>query len=677
MARYGFGGDQWLDSNGKPLSGGKLYFYETGTDIAKTTYSNLAMTIANSWPVSLDTAGRQGDVFFSGAAKVVIKSAANVVIDEVDPVYPVQTTTTVVVGDETGITVETYADLLLIEGDVDNATCTMLGFTTPSDGGGGVFYWDSTSSATVNIGTVVKPTATVGAGRWLRIFEPGTVNVKWFGAFCNGVADDTTAVNAASAAVSTGGTVIFPYGEQDFTFTKPAYGVSWNFNGPEVTREQIGGTSSAVRFVKPRLYYLDGPHETDQLQAEHLRVIAKGSDAIGAQYADYALGITAEKENWTEEDGLPVAGELNCVTYFLRNGCETGDPVKTGGAAILANVGQTEGSGNIQLLEAVNQTFDKTTLVAERETRLQLLTIDEVTDLSYAINAISVTGSQNGVLRTQGTTAAPWGNIIENLKDSVLTYRVNDEGKISWRNSDGVQSSVEIEETSGDLVFKNDADEETARIKQTGIVPRYTTGTTETITGDDNGRLVSFANTSPITCELSATAPPGTCVHALQRDTGQVTFTPASGAILRNSRSSVATYGEWSLVTLGVSINAGGSSAVWYLAGDIDLDESIVPRYTTGTSETITAADHDKLVSLANGSPISCVLSAAAPAGTIVRALQRDAGQVTFSAASGATLRNRQSHTKTAGEWAIVTLQVSINSGGSAAVWYLSGDTAA
>lgn len=675
MSRYGFGADQWLDSNGKPLSGGKLYFYETGTDTAKTTYSNLAMTIPNSWPVSLDTAGRQGDVFFSGAAKVVIKSAANVVIDEVDPVYPVQTTTTVVVGDETGITVETYADLLLIEGDVDNATCTMLGFTTPSDGGGGVFYWDSTSSATVNIGTVVKPTATVGAGRWLRIFEPGTVNVKWFGAFCNGVADDTTAINAASAAVSTGGTVIFPYGEQDFTFTKPDYGVSWNFNGPEVTRAQIGGTSSAVRLVKPRLYYLDGPHTTDQLQAEHLRVVAKGSNQIGAQYGDYAQGITIEKEFWSETSGTPVAGEINAMTIFLRNGCVTGDPVKTGGAAILANIGNTEGSGDVQLIESVNSLFEKGTLATIQQTRLQVQQIDDVTGASYILNCVSEVGEQSGIFRIEGTTAAPWGQILQNFKDSVQTFRINDEGRVAWRNTDVIEASLQIEETTGDLVFQNATNEETLRVRQTGYTPRFTSGTSESITGDDHERLVSFANVSPITCELSNAAPPGTVVYALQRDPGTVTFVPESGATFRNYLASTGTTRQWSIVTLRVSGNGTGTSAIWYLTGD--TEQSAEPRLATGTSESIDVDDNYRVVSLANTSPITCELSATAPSGTEVRVLQRDSGRVTFTPAAGATLRNRQSHTKTAGQWGLVTLEVVGNGTGTSAIWYLSGDTAA
>lgn len=201
MARYGFGGDQWFDGN-RPLSGGKLWFYETGVAAAKTTYSDVAMTIENTNPVVLDADGRQGDIFFTGAAKVVIKSAANVVIDEVDPVYPVQITPSVVVSDNAGISVDSYASLLAIEGDENLSTCNMLGFTTPADGGGGLFYWSAASTATVNIGTIVKPTDTVGAGRWIRVYQGGPVDIRWFGAVGDGTTDNLTAITAASVFAS-------------------------------------------------------------------------------------------------------------------------------------------------------------------------------------------------------------------------------------------------------------------------------------------------------------------------------------------------------------------------------------------------------------------------------------------------------------------------------------------
>lgn len=86
MARFGSVGSQFFDGNGDPLSGGKLYFYEPGTTTEKTTYSNEALSVANSNPVVLDAEGRQGDIFFSGTARCILKDADDVQIDDKDPV---------------------------------------------------------------------------------------------------------------------------------------------------------------------------------------------------------------------------------------------------------------------------------------------------------------------------------------------------------------------------------------------------------------------------------------------------------------------------------------------------------------------------------------------------------------------------------------------------------------
>lgn len=48
----------FLDSNGKPLAGGKVHFYIPGTTSAKTTWQDSGETIPNANPVVLDSAGR-------------------------------------------------------------------------------------------------------------------------------------------------------------------------------------------------------------------------------------------------------------------------------------------------------------------------------------------------------------------------------------------------------------------------------------------------------------------------------------------------------------------------------------------------------------------------------------------------------------------------------------------
>ena len=100
----------------------------------------------------------------------------------------------------------------------------------------------------------------------------------------------------------------------------------------------------------------------------------------------------------------------------------------------------------------------------------------------------------------------------------------------------------------------------------------------------------------------------------------------------------------------------------------------------TGTTYTIDVAgtdtDSGKIIDHANASAIAVTLPATAPVGFACTYVQGGAGQITFASTGSGTLVNRQSHTKTAGQNAVVFLYVRSNAGGSAAVWVLGGDTA-
>lgn len=97
----------------------------------------------------------------------------------------------------------------------------------------------------------------------------------------------------------------------------------------------------------------------------------------------------------------------------------------------------------------------------------------------------------------------------------------------------------------------------------------------------------------------------------------------------------------------------------------------------TGTSYTLQASDSGKVVELTNASAITLTMPNSLPVGWCCTVVQGGAGVATFSAASGATRRNRQSHTRTAGQWAMCSIYVRDNSGGSAAEYVLGGDTSA
>jgi hypothetical protein len=95
----------------------------------------------------------------------------------------------------------------------------------------------------------------------------------------------------------------------------------------------------------------------------------------------------------------------------------------------------------------------------------------------------------------------------------------------------------------------------------------------------------------------------------------------------------------------------------------------------SGTAHTLDGSYLGKTITTSNAAAVTLTLPNSLYAGFKCRVIQYAAGQVTLSPASGALLRNRQSHTKTAGQYAVCTLEVIANSGGSAAEYILSGDT--
>lgn len=94
----------------------------------------------------------------------------------------------------------------------------------------------------------------------------------------------------------------------------------------------------------------------------------------------------------------------------------------------------------------------------------------------------------------------------------------------------------------------------------------------------------------------------------------------------------------------------------------------------TGVSYTLSTGDDGKVVELSNAASIALQIPNNLPVGFSCLIVQAGAGQVTISAASGATQRSYNSYNKTGGQWAMVTLYVRANSGGSAAEYVLGGN---
>lgn len=76
---------QFIDNNGSPLSGGKLFTYEAGTVTPKATFTTEAGDVPNSNPVVLDSAGRSV-VFLDGSYKFRLEDALGNLIRETDDI---------------------------------------------------------------------------------------------------------------------------------------------------------------------------------------------------------------------------------------------------------------------------------------------------------------------------------------------------------------------------------------------------------------------------------------------------------------------------------------------------------------------------------------------------------------------------------------------------------------
>ena len=125
MARFGMPRQQWLDGNGRPLAGGKLYFYATATTTPLNTYSDSALSTPNANPVVADSAGVWGDIFLSGSAyKVVLKDADDATIWTADPVQvPLISSFAATLLDDTTaaamrVTLDAQEDVITAQGDI-------------------------------------------------------------------------------------------------------------------------------------------------------------------------------------------------------------------------------------------------------------------------------------------------------------------------------------------------------------------------------------------------------------------------------------------------------------------------------------------------------------------------------------------------------------------------------
>lgn len=248
----GFAG-QFFDNNGVILSGGKIYTYAAGTTTPQATYTSALGITPHANPIILDSAGRVpgGEIWLTDGLiyKFKIDTATDILIGTYDNItgvnsnfvnYTIQEEVITATAGQTVFNLSTinytpgtnslsvyidgvnqYVGDSYLETDSDTVT-----FTAGLHVGAEVKFTTAVpiSTGVIDAGSVGYTAGFTGAvGQTVQTKLEQYISVKDFGAVGNGVADDSTAIQAALTA-GAGRAVYFPGGTYliSATLTVPA-----------------------------------------------------------------------------------------------------------------------------------------------------------------------------------------------------------------------------------------------------------------------------------------------------------------------------------------------------------------------------------------------------------------------------------------------------------------------
>lgn len=294
-----------------------------------------------------------------------------------------------------------------------------------------------------------------------------THNVKRYGAKGDNSADDTVAVNRASAAAAKagGGVVHFPYGEYRFRFTPPETSVLWQFDSPGMPASLFGG--SDARHGKQILYgQLAGPHKGHNLALQHLYAVPEGSGANGAANADYAQSLSILKKDWVTTQ---QAGEVDGQLIYVRNGGpRIGTKSATAGQVI--DVAAIDGVGFIAEREAMITEYadDGRTVMHQIDNQYGVLNGRDKDYYGLVLNANK--GAMDAAIRAKDWDTASWNDFLRAENASgVTTYKVGMDGKTTTRTDKTGKTEITWANEAGTLHFTNHADDELLSIGQAQV----------------------------------------------------------------------------------------------------------------------------------------------------------------------------------------------------------------
>jgi len=381
-----------------------------------------------------------------------------------------------------------------------------------------------------------------------------SVSVKDFGAVGDGTTNDAAAITAADLAVSNsgGGTLAFPNGTYQYSFSAPSYGVLYKFDGPNVNglKLGIGSTWSAAN---ASLVYLSGSHASVQKAHNIVKTVAEGSGVNGPASADFGLVVDIEKRNLSS--ATAEIGEIDGVYIRVRNGTNTTDATpRSDCAGILSNIQAMDDTGFSAFAEAQSDILSRSTGLATKTTSIQLLPMNGLVDaevaekFSHGIVLTSKVGTNDSAILVQNESTSTWTNVLE-------------------IQTTGGTNLISQDSSTADLIVKNEQTGLQLLRLQRSLLKVVSTTTYSIDPLTDLQNQITFTNASAVTVTLPATAQNGFTVKCFQSGAGQVTFAAGAGATVVNVNSQYKTKGASAMVELTV-VGSGGTAAVWYLNGE-------------------------------------------------------------------------------------------------------------
>jgi hypothetical protein len=214
----------------KPPDGAKLFFYETGTDTPKNTWTTAAANVANSNPVIASSTGVFPSIYLTGEYWATLKDKNNT-----------QKWAGVLINSSSSVIgVNNVAALRNLEPSSNFEQIDLLGHTNTGLGGGDFYYDISDTTSADNNGTII---VTVGGKRWKR-FNFVRLTPYDFGGLGGG-ANDTVAIQAC---LNNKG-VHFPFISEGWSFTTLTIPLNSTFTGDR--RSSIfPDVETAVRLIQ-------------------------------------------------------------------------------------------------------------------------------------------------------------------------------------------------------------------------------------------------------------------------------------------------------------------------------------------------------------------------------------------------------------------------------------------